>query len=91
VRKSINGWVARTASTVFVLNGAACLARRDAESLRVPVGVCRRTRTSGNTTPEQLWENGARTETVYVPRRSLNGDTWKARGKDHWWSKLREK
>ena len=91
MRKRINGWVARAASTVFVLNGAACLARRDAENLRVPDGVCRRIRISGSTTPEWLWGNGARTDTVYVPRRSLNGDTWKARGKDHWWSKLRER
>ncbi len=79
----MNGWVARAASTVFVLNGAAYLGRRDAENLR-------RTRISGSTT-EWLRGNGARADTVYVPTRWLNGETWKARGKVHWWSKLRKK
>ena len=87
----MNGCIVRAPSTVFVLNGAACLACRDAENLRAPDGLYRRIRIRGSTTPEWLRGNGARTETVYVPRRSLNGDTWKARGKDHWWTKLRKK
>jgi hypothetical protein len=60
----MNGYAASAASTVCVLNGAAYFARSDAENLRSPAGVCRRTRISGSITPDSLRGNGARMETV---------------------------
>ena len=60
----MNGCDASDASTVCALNGAAYSARSDAENFRSPTGVCRWTRISGSITPESLWGNGARMETV---------------------------